>query len=124
MTLETASASVPGKVLLVGGYLVLDRLPSLVVATDSRVKCNLTASANDRPTIRVKSPQFLNAEWTFEWNGFKTRQTNDTTKNKFVQTTIDVVLAAATSIGKWRGNESIEVEILAHNDFYSQRDNV
>ena len=122
MTGTLSCASVPGKVLLLGGYLVLDRLPSLVVATDSRIKCSLTVHSGD--TICVKSPQFLDAEWVYKLDGIKTRQVNDLARNKYVQTTIDVVLAAAASVGKLTTNDRLEIEILAHNDFYSQRDNV
>ena len=64
--------SSPGKVLLAGGYLVLDPAYSgLVVSTSSRFYTLIDAisappSASEGPIqIRVRSPQFLDATWLY-----------------------------------------------------------
>lgn len=61
--------SASGKVLLAGGYLVLDPAYSgLVVATDSRFYTVISPNAPDaqRPIqIRVRSPQFVDATWLY-----------------------------------------------------------
>jgi phosphomevalonate kinase len=67
--------SAPGKVLIAGGYLVLDpAYPGLVISTTSKfytiirpLKPGSTASAAAAapPLIRVHSPQFINAEWRY-----------------------------------------------------------
>lgn len=66
--------SSPGKVLMAGGYLVLDpAFSGVVVSTSSRfytVVQPAGASGQDaqvRPIqISVRSPQFLNATWVYE----------------------------------------------------------
>ncbi|KAH9466081.1 hypothetical protein MJO29_007763 [Puccinia striiformis f. sp. tritici] len=73
--------SCPGKVLIAGGYLVLDRAHTgIVVGTSSRfytvIKPNNQRVASDRPQeegepkyqqirLSIRSPQFINAEWSY-----------------------------------------------------------
>ena len=65
--------SSPGKVLLAGGYLVLDpRYPGVVVSTSSRFYTAVSesdAAATAGPPapvqIRVRSPQFVDAVWVY-----------------------------------------------------------
>ena len=68
--------SAPGKVLVAGGYLVLDQAYSgVVVSTDSRFYTvvdalpapgALPAGAAEPPIqIRVRSPQFQDASWLY-----------------------------------------------------------
>lgn len=59
--------SSPGKVLIAGGYLVLDPLFSgLVVSTSSRFYTVVSNHpAQEANIIRVRSPQFLDATWKF-----------------------------------------------------------
>lgn len=65
MTQEYTIASAPGKVLVTGGYLVLEQqYPGLVIGTTSRFY-TVIASADDN-LITVQSPQFDNAEWKYE----------------------------------------------------------
>ncbi|MBE3043362.1 hypothetical protein IMZ48_12490 [Candidatus Bathyarchaeota archaeon] len=66
----TVAVSAPGKVLLAGGYLVLDRLhKGLVLGLSARI--NVIASPiHTSPGVQlteivVTSPQFLNAEWRY-----------------------------------------------------------
>jgi phosphomevalonate kinase len=62
------AVSAPGKVLLAGGYLVLDRQHSgLVFALDARIHVLATPldAAPTRAEIIVRSPQFRDAEWHY-----------------------------------------------------------
>lgn len=62
---NTTVVSAPGKVLLAGGYLVLDPAYSgIVVSTSSRFYSAILNS-NKSNQIAVKSPQFINAEWDY-----------------------------------------------------------
>lgn len=59
--------SAPGKVLIAGGYLVLDPAYSGVVAsTSSRFYTAITPGSTNR--IVVRSPQFINATWSYTWS--------------------------------------------------------
>jgi phosphomevalonate kinase len=61
----TTVVSAPGKVLIAGGYLVLDPLYSgTVVSTSSRFYSAITTSKIPNQII-VSSPQFVNAEWKY-----------------------------------------------------------
>ena len=66
--------SAPGKVLLAGGYLVLDpAYPGLVVSTSSRFYTVIQPRPTPAPAsdpsppiqIRVRSPQFEDASWVY-----------------------------------------------------------
>ena len=65
--------SSPGKVLLAGGYLVLDpKYSGIVVSTSSRFYTVVEdgvrdgARESDSPIqIRVRSPQFVSATWIY-----------------------------------------------------------
>lgn len=62
--------SAPGKVLLAGGYLVLDReFTGLVFGVDARIHVHIetlpTSSGVTLSEIIVKSPQFQDAEWRY-----------------------------------------------------------
>lgn len=64
-----SAVSAPGKVLLAGGYLVLDReYNGLVFGLSARihviVKEAVTAEGAEPLTV-VKSPQFIDAEWRY-----------------------------------------------------------
>lgn len=68
----TVAASAPGKVLLAGGFLVLDRKHrGLVFGLDARIHVCVDASSAAAATsesnrnIIVKSPQFERAEWVY-----------------------------------------------------------
>ena len=55
--------SAPGKVLIAGGYLVLDpKYTGIVVSTSSRFY-TIIRSSGSPSLIQVRSPQFINAEW-------------------------------------------------------------
>lgn len=58
-------ASAPGKVLLAGGYLVLDRkYTGLVFGLSARI--HVVVQRNDDDLVIVKSPQFKDAEWRYK----------------------------------------------------------
>jgi len=64
-------ASAPGKVLLAGGYLVLDReYTGLVFGLSARIHVVVQAGEEQKGAenalIVVKSPQFRDAEWRYE----------------------------------------------------------
>jgi len=62
--------SAPGKVLLAGGYLVLDRsYTGLVFGLDARIHCRIeeipTGNGIVLSEITVRSPQFDDAVWEY-----------------------------------------------------------
>ncbi len=66
---ESVSVSAPAKVLLAGGYLVLDsRYSGLVFALSARMHCHIqpiSQSGLPDDEIVVRSPQFASAEWQY-----------------------------------------------------------
>ena len=70
MASTTTVVSSPGKVLLAGGYLVLDpRYSGIVVSTSSRFYTAIHTDPNSKELgsnlIQVRSPQFLDAVWRY-----------------------------------------------------------
>ena len=64
--MEPTIVSAPGKVLLAGGYLVLDQKYSgLVVSTSSRFYTAVEGGSGKENVIRVRSPQFQSASWNY-----------------------------------------------------------
>lgn len=69
--LQPAAASAPGKVLLAGGYLVLDREHTgLVFGLDARIHVIVRQDKKEQEQTQendvfVKSPQFKEAEWRY-----------------------------------------------------------
>lgn len=71
--MSSTLVSAPGKVLIAGGYLVLDpAYPGLVIATDSRfytlvrpLAASPAAEDASSFTLRVRSPQFTGALWEY-----------------------------------------------------------
>lgn len=75
--MSTVAISAPGKVLLAGGYLVLDRdYTGLVFGLDARIHVHVqalpTSSGVALSEIIVRSPQFRDAEWRYGY-----RETGD-----------------------------------------------
>jgi phosphomevalonate kinase len=59
--------SASGKVLLAGGYLVLDpEYSGVVVSTSSRFYTVINPLDKASPQIVVRSPQFKDAVWTYD----------------------------------------------------------
>lgn len=67
---RTTVVSAPGKVLVAGGYLVLDpAFSGIVVSTSSRFYTVVQDGAGQRTgSIQVRSPQFLDATWSYNSN--------------------------------------------------------
>ncbi|KAF2094791.1 Phosphomevalonate kinase [Rhizodiscina lignyota] len=126
--------SSPGKVLLCGGFLVLDRAyTGLTFGIDARIH----VVVNDIPTapgvtlseIIVKSPQFRDAVWEYSY-----RQTEEDggihltqlraaasqriSRNLFVEAALGYVLTYVSTIQPAR-IQPASVTILADNDYYS-----
>jgi phosphomevalonate kinase len=74
MSLSPCACSAPGKVLLAGGYLVLDRAHTgLVFGLDARIHVHVQELATSYTgvclqKIIVRSPQFPGAEWRYGFN--------------------------------------------------------
>lgn len=71
--MTTTTVSAPGKVLLAGGYLVLDRAyQGLVFGLDARIHVCVQATTNSERDsssreIVVRSPQFEKAHWVYSY---------------------------------------------------------
>ncbi|KAI8902397.1 ribosomal protein S5 domain 2-type protein [Globomyces pollinis-pini] len=121
MTKVLTQVSAPGKVLLTGGYLVLDqRFRGLVVSVDARFQVKITDVNNSDGKWIVESPQFTNGSWSYKVSEDGIESLGD--RNKFVEITLRLVLQYLVSSGL-KGLESlpdIKIEILGDNDFYSQ----
>jgi len=64
-TMSATVVSAPGKVLLAGGYLILDpKYSGIVVSTSSRFY-SVVSLAPTPGAITVNSPQFTNAVWRY-----------------------------------------------------------
>ncbi|KAG8834248.1 phosphomevalonate kinase [Serendipita sp. 399] len=128
--------SAPGKVLIAGGYLVLDPLYSgVVVAASSRFYTVVEDAKGNTDTIIVKSPQFIEATWqyrvTFDADdklvlSQVTPEGAPESKNKFVQLALERTFQLVKEIKsaehvKVAIRNGLEITILGDNDFYSQR---
>ncbi|KAK4146590.1 ribosomal protein S5 domain 2-type protein [Dichotomopilus funicola] len=134
---RTVVVSSPGKVLLAGGYIVLDRKHTgLVFGLSARIHVLAqeipTSSGVHLREIVVRSPQFLNATWRFGYHlvanggGIKVTQLQSGTpvdSNHFVETTLNYVLSYishADPSRATRGFEPASLLVLADNDYYSK----
>jgi phosphomevalonate kinase len=60
------AVSAPGKVLLAGGYLVLDKdFSGLVFALSARIHAVSEVDEDNKNLVTVRSPQFAEAEWKY-----------------------------------------------------------
>ncbi|QRW08388.1 phosphomevalonate kinase-like protein [Ceratobasidium sp. AG-Ba] len=133
----TTLVSAPGKVLIAGGYLVLDpKYSGLVVSTSSRfytaIKPASTPDSAPGKKIVVHSPQFQGAKWTYDVvvNGttVEVNPSDDGTgsRNRFVQVALEGTLAIVLEILGANAFSSsfgtgLDIYVLGANDFYSQR---
>ncbi|KAL0944542.1 phosphomevalonate kinase [Colletotrichum truncatum] len=135
----TTAVSAPGKVLLAGGYLVLDRTyTGLVFGLSARVNV-VAAEIHTSPGVHlteiiVESPQFVDATWRYgfhlapEDGGITVTQLQVGSKispNPFVETTLSYALTYIFRVNKQRPNHSLtstRLIILADNDYYSLPD--
>ncbi|KAH9176292.1 Phosphomevalonate kinase [Lactarius sanguifluus] len=128
--------SAPGKVLLAGGYLVLDPAYSgVVVSTSSRFYTVI--SPGNSGQIIVRSPQFISATWSYTWSISQPTplpsvlvsqlDSADASTNKFVHLALQKTLSLAletrgpVELGLALG-AGLDITIVGDNDFYSQQD--
>ncbi|PVV03877.1 hypothetical protein BB560_001630 [Smittium megazygosporum] len=139
---EITISSAPGKALIVGGYLVLDRnYNGLVVSLNSRVYVAIKSQplqnkSQKQFNIIVDSFQFLNACWQYTvskeelGNGdfvpvLKQIQAEGSTKNKFIQTVLDSSLKLIKHRNPlllkeyFYSGTNLEIVIASDNEFYS-----
>ncbi|KAI9859159.1 MAG: phosphomevalonate kinase [Trichoglossum hirsutum] len=130
------AVSAPGKVLLAGGYLVLDRHYSgLVFALDARIHVHVTSLTTttpgvELPEIVVRSPQFRDAEWRYgyrlgEHDGVvvtqsKSSSTSNISRNVFIETALSYSLTYISTVLPDAINGSTSFTVLADDSYYSQ----
>ncbi|KAI1205812.1 Phosphomevalonate kinase [Annulohypoxylon truncatum] len=131
------AVSAPGKVLLAGGYLVLDRqYTGLVFGLSARINVVAqeikTSKGVQLSEIIVDSPQFLEAQWRYGYHlahgdgGIKVTQLqvgSNINKNPFVETTLAYALTYITTAGNLKKSYTFhpaQLTILADNAYYSQ----
>ena len=125
----TTTVSAPGKVLLAGGYLVLES-PNvgLVLAADKRFYCSITSHNNNNNNnnrqnclLTVDSPQF-HSIWKYDLIINDGVSLNPSPKNQstnsFVEKSLRVV-CAYLYIHNIDFPEELHISIRADNDFYS-----
>ncbi|OTB01106.1 hypothetical protein M426DRAFT_323755 [Hypoxylon sp. CI-4A] len=133
------AVSAPGKVLLAGGYLVLDRQHTgLVFGLSARINVIAqeikTSEGVQLSEIVVDSPQFHEAQWRYgyhltpEGGGIKLTQLqvgSEINPNPFVEVTLAYALTYITAAGNLKASytfDPVQLTILADNDYYSLPD--
>ncbi|KAK9435216.1 phosphomevalonate kinase [Metarhizium brunneum] len=134
----TVAVSAPGKVLLAGGYLVLDRRHTgLVFGLSARINVVAgeihTSQGVQLNEIMVDSPQFPDAQWRYgyhlapEGGGIQVTQLQVVSvicKNPFVETTLSYVLTyihrLMSRVSSDHSLRPARLIVLADNDYYSQ----
>ncbi|KAF2227138.1 ERG8, Phosphomevalonate kinase [Elsinoe ampelina] len=131
---QSVAVSAPGKVLLAGGYLVLDRkYTGLVFGLDARIHVCVspvrTSPGVILSEIIVQSPQFLDAIWEYGYrlspgNGgmqvTELRADADLrlTRNLFIETALSYTLTYISTF-QTHPLPSASITILADNAYYS-----
>ncbi|TVY25443.1 putative phosphomevalonate kinase [Lachnellula hyalina] len=132
----STAVSAPGKVLLAGGYLVLDRAyTGLVFGLSARIHVlvhDIDASSGvELSEIVVQSPQFLEATWNYGYhlNGddggvnvtqLQGNHETPSSRNPFVETALLYTLTyISTILPKSHTIRPAKITILADNDYYS-----
>jgi phosphomevalonate kinase len=123
---KCVTVSAPGKVLLAGGYLVLES-PNvgLVIAANKRFYCTIQEaeySGDFQSQVIVRSPQF-HSEWEYHIDNDDTaislqESEKNASRNDFVEKTLRVAFSYIIAIGK-EIPKSMIFTIQADNDFYS-----
>lgn len=117
------SFSAPGKALLAGGYLVLDKqFKSYVVALSARMHAVISGAEVDgleHTVITIKSPQFAQGEWRYSINddngGLDIVEANGRV-NPFAQLSVQTVLAYVASSPNQQRKSKSEIEITIYSD--------
>lgn len=115
-------ANAPGKVLITGGYLVLEQqYAGLVLSSTARFHTSITAQQDAPICICVESPQYHNLnKYEYQQGGKLTNYG----KHLYVE---NVLLFCMTLVEQVKGAtalHAVHIKIEADNDFYSQRENV
>ncbi|PFH51483.1 hypothetical protein AMATHDRAFT_142322 [Amanita thiersii Skay4041] len=128
---EYTLVSSPGKTLIAGGYLILDPTYSgTSISTSARFYTCIINNPTLPPNyIRVRSPQFLNAEWEYALSFepvFSLNPLGEDSPNKFIYFALQHSLALAietngVAVIKEALSTGLDIAILGDNDFYSQR---
>ncbi|KAL8862127.1 MAG: hypothetical protein Q9178_001582 [Gyalolechia marmorata] len=134
MSRHPVAVSAPGKVLLAGGYLVLDReYTGLVFGLDARIHVHVqrlpTFPGVDLSEVIVRSPQFRNAEWRYGYREtedhrgiqitqLKGHSTSALSENKFVETALAYALSYISATSDIKIGSTV-VTIVADTDYYS-----
>ncbi|CAI6242575.1 unnamed protein product [Periconia digitata] len=129
------AVSAPGKVLLAGGYLVLDRAYSgLVFGLDARIHVAIepirTKSGVSLSEIIVRSPQFLDAIWEYGYRlteggggivvyGLRASHDSKQSKNPFIETALTYALTYISSLLPNTPIAPSSISILADESYYS-----
>jgi len=137
--LPSVTVSAPGKVLLAGGYLVLEAPNAgFVIAADKRFYTSVdgitatndgtkkNVNDNEEPIyIRVVSPQF-HSKWNYTFSKSNCRlvpSPDNKSVNPFVEKTLRVcliyLLQSSPSATNYTTPSSLNILIRADNDFYS-----
>ncbi|OLY82701.1 putative phosphomevalonate kinase [Smittium mucronatum] len=135
----------PGKVLIVGGYLVLNKSYSgLVISVDARVYSAVRTISHTQNTptsqfsVKVNSFQFTDGFWEYivkrsvEADGSLTTsvvqvENEHSTKNKFIHTVLETVFWIISHRNPEEINNlcdkssTVSIVLGTDNDFYSQR---
>ncbi|KAM0274338.1 hypothetical protein ACHAQH_007933 [Verticillium albo-atrum] len=135
MRSKAAAISAPGKVLLAGGYLVLDRgYTGLVLGLSARISVLAGELSSDVEGVQlsevvVSSPQFEGAGWRYGFRlgegGVQVTELQvgaSITPNPFVETTLTYALTYIHQIGRQALSHSLtsaRLTILADNDYYT-----
>ena len=82
---STTVVSAPGKVLIAGGYLILDAAYSgVVISTSSRFYTVVQNAPTPTPLIiRVRSPQFVDATWSYSVSLDESRAVVEANQEKY-----------------------------------------
>ncbi|KAG4428342.1 hypothetical protein IFR05_016176 [Cadophora sp. M221] len=130
----STAVSAPGKVLLAGGYLVLDRAyTGLVFGLSARIHVIVqdieSSSGVELSEIVVQSPQFREATWNYGYRlaenqgGVEVTQLQGNSsiplsRNPFVETALSYALTYISTLLSTTIKPS-KITILADNDYYS-----
>eukprot|EP00796_Vickermania_ingenoplastis_P001273 gene1273-731_t len=118
-------ASAPGKVLILGGYVIVEQgNVGISVGVNARFTTRLLSqkAADDKVVVHVKSPQF-HQSYTFEAavkGEIVSVQQTQGSPSVFLQYAVLYSVAAAVA-AKGPMEKELSIELLADNDFYSQR---
>ncbi|EEB06433.2 phosphomevalonate kinase [Schizosaccharomyces japonicus yFS275] len=127
------TCSAPGKVMIAGGYIVLEsQYSGLVIGLDAKGYATTTTLESRQLQIHVKSPQFIDAEWHYQLNAetnpisvnqisAKDGKPTNCSPNPFVQCaifyTVNALFHTETLKTKWR---DLSIVIEMDNAYYNQ----